>query len=154
MVEHELVFPVSNCLTTSRNETFRFSSDVTCAFAAAFAIVLARSIVRYVREGSVRLVFAAIAALLWSSPLLNPWYVQWLLPAAATAGRWARYAWWFGLLVMARYVEDALRYPTTPAALSQRILLLGFVTIAILAAPIIAAMLEEGPLRRVRSSDD
>jgi hypothetical protein len=116
---------------------------ISIAFAAAFAIVFVYSIVRYVREGSVRLVFASITALLWSSPLLNPWYVQWLLPAAATAGRWARYAWWFGLLVTVRYVEDALRFPTTQAALSQRILLLEFVTIAIVAAPIIAAMLEE-----------
>jgi hypothetical protein len=127
---------------------------ISISFAAAFAIALAYSIVRYVRKGSVGHVFASIAALLWSSPLLNPWYVQWLLPAAATAGRWASYAWWFGLIVMARYVEDALRFPATQAALSQRILLLELLTIAIVAVPIIAAMFAERPLRRVQSRDD
>lgn len=115
---------------------------ISIAFAAAFAVVLGYSIARYVRDGCARHVFASVAAALWSSPLLNPWYVQWLLPAAATAGRWARYAWWFGLIVMLRYVEDALRFPATQAELSQRILVLEIVTLAILIAPIVASLLE------------
>jgi len=125
---------------------------ISVAFAAAFALAFAYSIARYASEGSIRHAFRTIAALLWASPLLNPWYVQWLLPSAATTGRWARYAWWFGLIVMARYVEDALRFPATQAELSSRIATLEIVTIAILAVPVIASTIEarvrppEGPL--------
>jgi hypothetical protein len=113
---------------------------LSLCFLAAFGLVLAYSIVRYARDGCVWHTFRSITALLWSSPLLNPWYVQWLLPAAATAGRWASYAWWFGLFALARYVEDALRFPATQSELSARIVLLEVVTIVMLAAPIVLAL--------------
>lgn len=129
------------------------SRAVGLIFALGFALVCAYSIVLYARDRCGFRVFASVAALLWSSPLLNPWYVQWLLPAAASTGRWARYAWWFGLFVMLRYVEDALRYPSTQSELSQRIVLLEGLTIVILAAPVILSFVEKPAPQRVASND-
>lgn len=126
-------------------------SVITAAFVLVFACVLIYSIVRYARDRCGVHIFRSIAALLWSSPLLNPWYVQWLLPASAASGRWSRYAWWFGLLVLVRYIEDALRFPSTQAELTSRIQLLAVATIAILAAPILPAI--AGTFRRGPSKD-
>jgi hypothetical protein len=112
---------------------------LSLGFAAAFAAVFGYSIVRCARAQCGDHVFRSVAALLWSSPLLNPWYVQWLLPAASAMGRWARYAWWFGIVVLLRYIEDVLRFPATQAELAQRILLLEIVTVIMLAAPIVLA---------------
>jgi len=116
---------------------------VLASFAAAFGAVVIASIAAYARDGSARHLFRSIAALTWSSPLLNPWYVQWLLPAAASNGRWARYAWWFGFIVMARYVEDALRFPSTPSDLAARIAMLELVTLAMLAIPVAITLLAD-----------
>ena len=110
---------------------------ITLAFGAAFVVVFLFSLWRYARDCNLIHIFRSIAALLWASPLLNPWYVQWLLPAAATTGRWARYAWWFGALVLLRYIEDALRFPSSQAELSARVLLLQALTVVILVVPIL-----------------
>jgi hypothetical protein len=127
---------------------------VAIAFGGAFAAVMAFSFWRYVRSRCGDEVFRTAVALLWSSPLLNPWYVQWLLPAAAMTGRWARYAWWFGLFVTLRYFEDALRFPSTQAELSQRIALLEIVTLVMLLAPVALALtMRELPFQRVQRGD-
>jgi len=98
-------------------------------------------------------VFRSIAAVLWASPLLNPWYVQWLLPAAAGTGRWARYAWWFALIASARYVEDALRFPAGSSAMATRLALLEVVTVVILLLPIALAFLPRLPFQRESAED-
>jgi hypothetical protein len=127
---------------------------VAAALGVAFAAVFAFSLWRYARSRCGDEVFRTTAALLWSSPLLNPWYVQWLMPAAAATGRWARYAWWFGLFVTLRYVEDALRFPSTQADLSQRIALLEIVTLVMLLAPVALALATRDlPLQRVQQGD-
>ena len=126
---------------------------IPIAFACAFGAIFIASVARYARDRCGGHLFRAVAALVLSSPLLNPWYVQWLLPAASSAGRWARYAWWFGLLVMLRYVEDALRFPSTQADLSARIALLEIVTVAIVATPFAGVAFGPGPAQRVGADD-
>jgi len=121
---------------------------VGIAFIVAVLLVLGFSVRCYSRDRRGAHIFRTIAALVWSSPLLNPWYVQWLMPAAASAGRWGRYAWWFGLFVMMRYVEDAPRFPSTQADMSSRIGLLAAATIAILVAPAILSLVGDLPLQR------
>jgi hypothetical protein len=118
---------------------------VACAI--VFFFIFAYSIWRYASDRCNDHVFRSWSALLWASPLLNPWYVQWLLPAAAATGRWARYAWWFGLFVMLRYVEDAPRFPATQSELSLRIALLEVATVVILVAPILLSRLPALPLQ-------
>jgi len=122
-------------------------------FGIAFICIFALSVWRYARDRCGAHAFRSFAALLWTSPLLNPWYVQWLLPATASAGIWARYAWWFGLFVLVRYVEDAPRFPATQSDLSTRIALLEVVTVVILIAPILLSRLSVLPLQRVVSGD-
>lgn len=126
---------------------------VGIAFAIAFLAVFADAVRRYARDRCGAHVFRSFAVLLWASPLLNPWYVQWLLPASAATGRWARYAWWFGLFAMARYVEDAPRFPAAPAELTSRIYLLEALTLVILVAPVLLAFAGGLPFQRVRSGD-
>lgn len=126
---------------------------VGVAFAITFFFILAYSVWRYASDRCGDHVFRSWVALLWSSPLLNPWYVQWLLPAAAATGRWARYAWWFGLFVMLRYVEDAPRFPATHSELSFRIGILEAVTIVILVAPILLSRLPALPFQGAYAAD-
>ncbi len=118
---------------------FASAKAIAVTFAIAFIAVLVYSVWQYGRDRRPEHVFRSTAALLWASPLLNPWYVQWLLPASATAGRWARYAWWFGLLVFLRYIEDALRFPSTQTDMASRIALLSVTTVVILIVPILAS---------------
>lgn len=126
---------------------------LSLGFAAVFAIALGYSIVRYARGRCGDHVFRPVAALLWTSPLLNPWYVQWLLPAASATGRWARYAWWLGLVVVLRYAEDALRFPNTPHEIAQRIVLLEWLTVMILVLPVALAFAPTLPLQRLIDDD-
>ena len=111
------------------------------------------SIVAYARQCCGVYIIRSIAAVLWASPLLNPWYVQWLLPAAAGAGRWARYAWWFALIAPLRYVEDALRYPADSSAMASRLALLEWVTVAIFLMPIALALMPRLPMQRDAADD-
>lgn len=126
---------------------------VGVAFAIGFFFILAYSVWRYASDRCGDHIFRSWAALLWSSPLLNPWYVQWLLPAAAATGRWARYAWWFGLFVMLRYVEDAPRFPATHAELSLRIGILEAVTVVLIAAPVLLSRLPLLPFQGAGAAD-
>jgi hypothetical protein len=126
---------------------------VSIAFGVALFGVLVYSIVRYLRDRCIYHFYRSIAALLWSSPLLNPWYVQWLLPAASASGRWAGYAWWFGLFAMLRYVEDALRFPSTHADMSARVDLLEVTTLVILVMPIVLSLARDLPGQRVPAQD-
>lgn len=126
---------------------------VGVAFAIVFLFVFAYSVWRYASDRRGDHLSRSWAALLLTSPLLNPWYVQWLLPVAAATGLWARYAWWFGLFVMLRYVEDAPRFPSSHAELSARIGLLEAVTVVMLLVPALLARLSALPLQRVASGD-
>ena len=70
--------------------------------------VLAVSARRYARTLHVDELWRAVTALLLSLPIIHPWYVVWLMPAAADRARWAVYAWWFGLLIFLRYGLDGV----------------------------------------------
>jgi hypothetical protein len=124
----------------------------TAATLAAVAVV-GFSVYRYARDRRAHHIYRSIVAVLMASPLLNPWYVQWLAPAAAAAGRWSRYAWWLALIVPLRYVEDALRFPDSSAAVASRIALLECGTVAILAIPVALAWLPKLPFQRVDDDD-
>src|SRR6202011_631671 len=50
---------------------------LTVAFLALYGVALWR----YARNLDVRMLWLAIAGLLWIAPMLNPWYTLWLLPA-------------------------------------------------------------------------
>ncbi|MBC5827403.1 MAG: DUF2029 domain-containing protein, partial [Candidatus Eremiobacteraeota bacterium] len=80
---------------------------VQLSFVAAFCAVALFAILRFRRSRRLEELWRATSALLWASPIIHPWYLLWLLPAAAGRGRWAVYAWWFGLLIVLRYALDA-----------------------------------------------
>lgn len=126
---------------------------ITVILGLTAVVVVGYSVVRYVKKPCGEDIFRSIAVVLWASPLLNPWYVQWLLPAAAAGGRWARYAWWFGLFALLRYVEDALRFPDSSGALAQRIVLLEAIAVAILVVPLALCRLPALPFQRVTRDD-
>jgi alpha-1,6-mannosyltransferase len=100
---------------------------LTVAFLALYGVALWR----YARNLDLRNLWLVIAALLWIAPMLNPWYTLWLLPAAASNGYWARFAWWFGALSLLRYVGEVPIYPP--------VWLLVSVTLVIFVAPILLA---------------
>jgi hypothetical protein len=60
------------------------------------------------RRFDMRHVWRAVVALLLALPSMHPWYGLWLMPAVATAGRWAEYAWWFGVFVFGCYTVDTI----------------------------------------------
>jgi alpha-1,6-mannosyltransferase len=73
---------------------------------AAFLSLAAWAWLRYTHDLRVCRLWTALSAFIWASPIIHPWYVLWLSPAIACGGRWAVFAWWFGLLIAARYVLD------------------------------------------------
>lgn len=104
---------------------------VQLVFTAAFIAVYGVALWRYARHVDVSNLWLIIAALLWIAPMLNPWYTLWLLPAAASTGFWARFAWWFGAFSLLRYSGEVPIYPPVP--------LLVAITLVIFAAPILLA---------------
>jgi hypothetical protein len=46
--------------------------------------------------------------LLVALPSMHAWYGLWIAPATACSGRWAAYAWWFGVLVFGCYLFDVI----------------------------------------------
>jgi hypothetical protein len=89
---------------------------------------------RFLKDGRFAHLWRSITALLWSLPLINPWYAQWLSPALAARGPWMTFAWWFGALIVLRYGLDVLE-PSSFPAWAQIAL-----TIAILGIPVAAAL--------------
>ena len=61
-----------------------------------------------VRRFDMRHVWRSATALLLSLPSMHPWYGLWLAPAVACGGRWAMYAWWFGVFVFGCYTVDTI----------------------------------------------
>jgi hypothetical protein len=60
------------------------------------------------RRFDMRHVWRSITALLLALPSMHPWYGLWLAPAVACGGRWAEYAWWFGVFVFGCYTVDTI----------------------------------------------
>lgn len=77
------------------------------ALAIAGAVVVAGALL-CLRRFDLRYVWRSVTALLVSLPSMHPWYGLWLAPAIACDGRWADYAWWFGVLVFGCYTVDTI----------------------------------------------
>ena len=104
---------------------------VQIALTVAFLGLYGVALWRYAKNLELRNLWLVLAALLWIAPMLNPWYTLWLLPAAATQGYWARFAWWFGALSLLRYSGEGPIYPPVGLLIS--------ITLVIFAAPILLA---------------
>ena len=78
-------------------------------------------------------VWRSVAALLMALPSMHPWYGLWIVPAAAGEGRWAAYAWWFGVLVLGCYTVDAVAAGSMPSWLPIA------ATVVYLALPVVIA---------------
>jgi hypothetical protein len=114
-------------------------SWVAGLFAIAFVVWIAVNIGVYARRQDSPSPQLAITGLLWLSPVINPWYVQWLMPGVIHASRTANYIWWFGLFIFLRYLQDAARVPTSDAAYHTMTIALELVTLAFLFCPVILA---------------
>lgn len=101
------------------------------AFVLAFLVVAAASFLRFTRVGRYADIWRTITAFLWASPIIQPWYLLMLAPAAAGADRWAVYAWWFCALIPLRYALEGVA--GTP------LWLLVILTLVILAVPVLLA---------------
>ncbi|HET9343701.1 MAG TPA: glycosyltransferase 87 family protein [Candidatus Eremiobacteraceae bacterium] len=77
------------------------------ALSVAGALVVIGSLL-CLRRFDMRHVWRSITALLLSLPSMHPWYGLWLVPAVSCAGRWAEYAWWFGVFVFGCYTVDTV----------------------------------------------
>jgi alpha-1,6-mannosyltransferase len=105
------------------------------------ASVVAYSLYRWIRADRWSEIWRVIAASLLVAPILNTWYVQWLLPAVADSGAWARYAWWLGVFVFLRQIQEVARVPETGAGIATMIRVLEILTVVIIVAPIVIAQL-------------
>lgn len=101
---------------------------------------------RFARTYRTGYVWRSVAALLMSLPIIHPWYVGWILPAAADDTRWATYAWWLGVLVFSRYALDAVA-PSQAGPLFTPILVV--LTIVFLVLPVVLAVRD----RRLTSAE-
>jgi len=110
---------------------------IELALVLAMLSVLAYSAWRYARTGSSAAIWRSISALIWSSPIIHPWYLLWIAPASATQGRWARYAWWFATLGFLRYALDATN---RTSAIAPPVWVLMLLTAIMLGVPILIAM--------------
>lgn len=77
------------------------------ALAAAGALV-AFGTWSCLRRFDMRHAWRSVTALLVSLPSMHPWYGLWLAPAIGCGGRWADYAWWFGVFVFGCYTVDTI----------------------------------------------
>ncbi len=75
------------------------------ALAGAFVVI---GTLLCLRRFDIRHVWRSVTALLLSLPAMHPWYGLWLAPAVASGGRWATYAWWFGVFVFGCYTVDTI----------------------------------------------
>ena len=112
---------------------------VEAVVAVVLAMLVAYAILAYWRNPRWAQVWRAVAALIWSLPALNAWYVLWISPALASGERWARYAWWFGVAVFLHYWLDVTRRPQSAADWPSYIVALSLLTVVMLAAPVLLA---------------
>jgi len=105
---------------------------VQLIFVAVFLVIAAISFGRFVRDGRLAHLWRTLTAFFWASPIIHPWYLLMLTPAAAGRGRWASYAWWFCALIPLRYALEGVA--AVPA-----FVLVGL-TIVFLAAPVVIAV--------------
>jgi hypothetical protein len=116
-------------------------AELEVAGLIVLAAVLVYSLYRWIRSDQWSELWRVIAASLLVAPILNTWYVQWLLPAVADSGPWATYAWWLGVFVFLRQIQEVARVPDTGAGIASIIHVLEFLTVVILVAPIVIASL-------------
>jgi hypothetical protein len=105
--------------------------------AAGVLVIATISIARYAKRADSGAIWRTITALLWTSPIIHPWYLIWLAPAAATAGNWARYAWWFATLLLLRYALDATDTGSSASLPAWALMIL---TAVMMVLPVIIAM--------------
>jgi len=110
---------------------------VQLAAFAAFLAVAAWSVARFARKPATADIWRTIGAFVLSLPIIHPWYVVWIAPAAAHHGRWASYAWWFGMFAFARYALD--EFAPAQAGTSYTVMLVAL-TVLMLAAPVILCL--------------
>jgi hypothetical protein len=116
---------------------------VQLAATAVCAVFVIWGIADYVRGRRLAAMWRAIVAFTLSLPIIHPWYVLWTTPAAADGERWARYAWWLGLLAFLRYMLDGVA-PVQAGSLYAPLLIAG--TVAMLLLPAVAAFRDKSTL--------
>jgi alpha-1,6-mannosyltransferase len=82
---------------------------------ATVALLAAYGAWRALRESDAKHLWRPVVALLVGLPSMHPWYALWIAPAIACGGRWAAYAWWFGIFVLGCYTVDAVSADAMPA---------------------------------------
>ena len=107
---------------------------VQLAVVASFLAIGVTAFVREIRIPSFANLTRTVTALLWSLPLMHPWYGQWLILGAAQRGRWGMYAWWFGTLILGLYAVDGVSAAVLP------LWVLVLLTVAYLAIPVFIAL--------------
>jgi len=112
--------------------TLTWPRFVQIILVAAFGAIAVVSFGRFMRDGRLAHLWRTLTAFFWASPIIHPWYLLMLTPAAAGRGRWASYAWWFCALIPLRYaLEGVAAVPT--------FVLVGL-TIVFLAGPVVIAV--------------
>jgi hypothetical protein len=81
---------------------------IQLAVLTSFAVIACVGLIRYVLRPRTGEIWRTITAFLWSLSSMHPWYGQWVLPAVASGGRWATYAWWYGALLVGIYALDGV----------------------------------------------
>jgi hypothetical protein len=114
---------------------------VQLAALAVFLGVALYSIIRFARRPDPSDAWRTIAAFVLSLPIIHPWYVVWMTPAAADRGRWSIYAWWFGVFAFARYALDELAPSEAGTSYTG---LLAVLTVIMLGAPIVLCLRDRG----------
>lgn len=110
---------------------------VQLAALAVFLAVAAYSVIRFARRQDGGDVWRTVAAFVLSLPIIHPWYVVWMTPAAADRGKWATYAWWFGVFAFARYALDELSPSEAGPGYTAALAVL---TVIMLAAPVVLCL--------------
>ena len=87
---------------------------VELAAVAVVGVTVAVGVCLGWRRFDLKYLWRSVAALLLALPSMHPWYGLWLAPAAACGGRWATYAWWFGVFVLGCYTVDAVASSSMP----------------------------------------
>ena len=112
---------------------------VQIAALAVFAVIAALSVAQYIRNGSsLANVWRTVAAFVLSLPIIHPWYVLWVTPAAADRGRrWSTFAWWLGVSAFLRYALDGVAPAEAGSAFTPMLVAL---TLVMLAGPLILTL--------------
>lgn len=106
---------------------------VELACVGIVALIVVSGVCLALRRFDMKYQWRSIAALLLALPSMHPWYGLWLAPALACGGRWATYAWWFGVFVFGCYTVDAVAANSMPGWVPIA------ATVAYLVAPVLIA---------------